>query len=183
MRKSKQKYKHRVEQLHTVWEAQPAKTMSVWFNRQKQSCYNFVMRLDNNDRGAVRENSAPAESTGVANEKHSGNSGINPFSRQQVTNTNSHWRTQKWQQEIPARGRGRRVKRGGGLASATWEEIEELKRQETSGIIPTSQALLFRYRRFSVDRQALVPLRVGSFAGYWLYYSIFVCSHHLIYCL
>ena len=102
----------------------------------KQSCYNFVMRLDNNDRGAVRENSAPAESTGVANEKHSGNSGINPFSRQQVTNTNSHWRTQKWQQEIPARGRGRRVKRGGGLASATREEIEELKWQERTGIIP-----------------------------------------------
>ena len=36
----------------------------------------------------------------------------------------------KWQQEIPSRGRGRRVKRGGGLASATQEEIEELKWQE-----------------------------------------------------
>ena len=36
----------------------------------------------------------------------------------------------KWQQEIPSRGRGRRVKRGGGLASATREEIEELKWQE-----------------------------------------------------
>ena len=105
-------------------------------SKGKQSCYNFVMRLDNNDRGAVRENSAPAERTGVANEKHSRNSGTNPFSRKQVTNTNSHWRTQKWQQEIPARGRGRRVKRGGGLASAIREEIEELKWQERTGIIP-----------------------------------------------
>ena len=34
----------------------------------------------------------------------------------------------KRQQEISSRGRGRRVKRGGGLASATREEIEELKR-------------------------------------------------------
>ena len=29
-------------------------------------------------------------------------------------------------------------------------------------------ALLFLYRRLSVDRQALVPLRVGTFAGFWL---------------
>ena len=42
----------------------------------------------------------------------------------------------KRQQEIPSRGRGRRVKRGGGLASATREEIEELKWQEMTGIIP-----------------------------------------------
>ena len=42
----------------------------------------------------------------------------------------------KRQQEIPSRGRGRRVKRGDGLASATREEIEELKRQEMTGIIP-----------------------------------------------
>ena len=36
---------------------------------------------------------------------------------------------------IPARGLGRRVKRGGGLASATREEIEEVKRQEMTGTI------------------------------------------------
>ena len=29
-------------------------------------------------------------------------------------------------------------------------------------------ALLFLYRRLLVDRLALVPLRVGSFAGFWL---------------
>ena len=36
---------------------------------------------------------------------------------------------------IPARGLGRRAKRGGGLVSATREEIEELKQQETTKII------------------------------------------------
>ena len=36
----------------------------------------------------------------------------------------------KKQQEILSRGRGRKVKCGGGLASATREEIDELKWQE-----------------------------------------------------
>ena len=42
----------------------------------------------------------------------------------------------KQPQEIPSRGRGRRVNRGNGLASATQKEIEEVKRQEMTGIIP-----------------------------------------------
>lgn len=102
----------------------------------KQSCNNFVMRLDNNDRGAVRERSKPAQRGRVAKEKHSSKSCTNPVLRKQATNPNSPRNRQNWQQEMSlSRGRGRGVKRGGGLASATREEIEELKRQETSGII------------------------------------------------
>ena len=89
-----------------------------------------------------------------------------------------------------------------GAQASSWGAAEEGR------VLSLTVALLFRYRRFSVNQQALVPLRVGSFAGYWLlprhfcvqlpFYllfviissllnigynqSIFVCSHHFIYC-
>jgi len=102
----------------------------------KQSCNNFVMRLDNQSRGAISSASA-AQRTVHTNKRHSADLDTNSNSRKGVENISSLSSTWKWQQEMlaPGKGRGRGVKRGGGLASATREEIEQLKQQETIGII------------------------------------------------
>lgn len=101
----------------------------------KQSCNNFVMRLDNQSRGAT--SLASVQRTVDTNNPHSVDSDTNSNSRNGVENVSRLSSTWKWQQEMlaPSKGRGRGVKRGGGLASATREEIEQLKRQETTGII------------------------------------------------
>jgi len=101
----------------------------------KQSCNNFVMRLDNQSRRPISTTSA--KRTVHTNERHTADSDTNSNSREGVKNISSLSSTWKWQQEMlaSAKGRGRGVKRGGGLASATREEIEQLKQQETTGII------------------------------------------------
>ena len=154
MRKSKQKYKHRVEGLHTE-----AIFRDVCIDR------NSIKHMDNQQR--VFEKQQEIEDLSNVSKWEDAKQ-----EKQHLTEEN-----ERLKQELRAVKIQLSKQPGSYSYGYTLGTLSCVRYKVGFHRLPFSL-----YRRLSVDRQALVPLKVGSFPGYCLNNGIFVCSHHFIYC-